>query len=52
MSSFCLKSEEVKREKDKSWAVPAIVKPEKEFDYYEIDEEGLQEDADHEERCQ
>lgn len=24
---------------------PAIVKPEEEFDYYEIDGEGLQEDA-------
>ena len=27
---------------------PAIVKPEEEFDYYEIDGEGLQEDTDHE----
>ena len=27
---------------------PAIVKPEEEFDYYEIDREGLQEDTDHE----
>ena len=27
---------------------PAIVKPEEEFDYYEIDVEGLQEDTDHE----
>ena len=26
---------------------PAIVKPEEEFDYYEIDGEGLQEDTDH-----
>ncbi len=27
---------------------PAIVKPDEEFDYYEIDGEGLQEDTDHE----
>ncbi len=27
---------------------PAIVKPDEEFDVYEIDGEGLQEDADHE----
>ena len=27
---------------------PAIVKPEEEFDYYEIDGEGLQEDTNHE----